>query len=119
MTSQAKPPTERISASAWSRTPKVVRAEVVALLQELAEVKARLEKAEEQLRRNSHNSSQPPSQDKPKDKQTSQAKPTQRQGKRGGQTGHAGRQRSLVALEAVDKVVVHRPEQCAQCGALL
>lgn len=38
--------------------PKVVRSEVVALMQELAEVKAVPAKAEEQLRRNSHNSSQ-------------------------------------------------------------
>jgi transposase len=119
MKSQAQPPTERISASAWSRTPKVVREEVVALVQELAEVKARLAKAEEQLRRNSHNSSQPSSQDKPEQKQTSQAEPTKLKRKRGGQTGHAGRQRPLVGLEAVDEVVVHRPEHCAACGALL
>jgi uncharacterized protein DUF6444/transposase IS66-like protein len=119
MTSQLKPPTERISASAWSRTPQVVRAEVVALMQELAEVKARLAKAEEQLRRNSRNSSHPPSQDKPEQKQTSQAEPSKPQRKRGGQTGHAGRQRPLVPLEAVDDVVIHRPERCAGCGALL
>jgi transposase len=86
---------------------------------ELAEVKARLAKAEEQLRRNSHNSSQPPSQDKAEQKQTSQDEPTKLKRQRGGQTGHAGRQRPLVPLEAVDDVVVHRPEHCAACGALL
>ncbi len=119
MTSPTTPPTERISTSAWKRTPKVVRSEVVALMQELAEVKARLAKAEEQLRRNSHNSSQPPSQDKPEQKQTTQAESAKVPCKRGGQKGHAGRQRPLVPLEAVDEVVVHRPEQCVACGALL
>jgi transposase len=119
MRSQAQSPTERIPASAWRRTPKVVRREVVALMAELAEVKARLAKAEEQLRRNSHNSSQPPSQDKAEQRQTSQDEPTKLKRKRGGQTGHAGRQRPLVPLEAVDDVVVHRPEHCAACGALL
>ncbi len=119
MRSQAQSPTEGIPASAWRRTPKVVRREVVALMAELAEVKARLAKAEEQLRRNSHNSSQPPSQDKAEQKQTSQDEPTKLKRKRGGQTGHAGRQRPLVPLEAVDDVVVHRPEHCAGCGALL
>jgi len=119
MRSQAEPPTERISASAWRRTPRVVREELIALAQELAEVKARLAKAEEQLRRNSQNSSQPPSQDKPEQKQTSQAESTKLKRRRGGQIGHTGRQRPLVPLEGVDKVVVHRPERCTQCGALL
>jgi hypothetical protein len=57
MPTDLKPPTERIPANAWARTPRVVRQEMVALLQELAKVKARLAKAEEQLRRNSRNSS--------------------------------------------------------------
>jgi hypothetical protein len=59
MPTELKPPTERIPAKAWARTPKVVRVEMVALVQELADVKARLAKAEEHLRRTSHNSSQP------------------------------------------------------------
>src|SRR5258708_25843980 len=112
MTSQATPPTERISASAWRRTPKVVRSEVVALVQELAEVKARLAKAEEQLRRNSHNCSQPPSQDKPEQKQTSQAESANVPRKRGGQKGHAGRQRPLVPLAAEHELGVHLPGPC-------
>jgi hypothetical protein len=65
MSDALKPPTERIPLQSWVRTPKIVRAEFTALLQELAEVKQRLEKAQEQLRRDSQNSSQPPSQDKP------------------------------------------------------
>src|SRR3981189_3760209 len=104
MTSPPPPPTERISASAWKRTPKVVRAEIEALVQELAEVKARLAKAEEVLRRNSHNSSQPPSQDKAEQQQTSQAEPSKPPRKRGGQKGHGGRQRPVVPLEAVAEV---------------
>ena len=65
MPNDLKPPTERIPLQSWIRTPKIVRTELIALVQELAEVKRRLEKAEEQLRRNSQNSSQPPAQDKP------------------------------------------------------
>src|SRR5258708_19127927 len=90
--------TERISARAWARTPKVVRAELLALTQELAEVKARLAKAEEQLRRNSHNSSQPPSQDKVEQKQAAEAEQPEQKRQRGGQVGHVGGQRAVVPL---------------------
>jgi transposase len=103
----------------WARTPTVVREELLALTQELAEVKARLAKVEEQLRRNSHNSSQPPSQDTAEQKQVTEAEQPKKKRQRGGQVGHTGRQRPLLPLAAVDKVVVHRPVQCTQCGALL
>src|SRR5690348_16298264 len=65
MPNDLKPPTDRIPLPSWIRTPKIVRTEMLGLVRELAEVNRRLEKAEEQLRRNSQNSSQPPSQDKP------------------------------------------------------
>jgi Transposase IS66 family len=63
---EVKLPTERNTAKAWARTAKVVRLERVGLVQELAEVKARLATAAEPLRRNSRNFWQPLSQDKPK-----------------------------------------------------
>jgi transposase len=119
MPTDLKPPTDRIPATAWARTPQVVRQELVALVQELAEVKARLARAEEQLRRNSRNSSQPPSQDKPEQKAVAEADPDKSKRRRGGQAGHVGHRRPLVPLEAVDQVVVHRPTHCGQCGALL
>jgi transposase len=119
MAREVQPPMERISVRTWGRTPKVVREELLALTQELAEVKARLAKAEEQLRRNSHNSWQPPWQDTAEQKQATEAEQPKKKRQRGGQVGHVGRQRPLLPLAAVDKVVVHRPVQCAQCGALL
>lgn len=93
-----KPPTERIPAKAWARTPKVVRVEMVALVQELADVKARLAKAEEQLRRNSRNSSQPPSQDKAEQKAPAEPEQGRVKRRRGGQLGHAGHRRLLLRL---------------------
>ncbi len=119
MPNDLKPPIDRIPVPSWIRTPKIVRTELIALVQELAEVKRRLEKAEEQLRRNSQNSSQPPSQDKPDHKPVREDEPGAKVRRRGGQKGHAGHQRPLIPVEQVDKVVVHRPVQCAQCGALL
>ncbi len=119
MPTELKPPTERIPTQAWARTPKVVRLEVVALVQELADVKARLAKAEEQLRRNSRNSSQPPSQDKPEQKAPAEVEQGRTKRRSGGQTGHTGHRRPLLPVEAVNKVVVHHPTHCAQCGALL
>jgi transposase len=91
---------------------------MVAMAQELAAVKERLEKVEEQLRRNSQNSSQPPSQDQPSHKPVREGTlPSTRQ--RGGQRGHVGHCRSLLPIEQVDQIIVHRPVACAQCGALL
>jgi transposase len=113
------PPTERIPLQSWVRTPKVVRAEFRALVQELTEVKQRLEKAEGQLRRNSQNSSQPSSQDKPSHKPVRGDEPGTQRRTRGGQPGHPGYQRRLLPVDQVNEVVVHRAIQCAQCGALL
>jgi transposase len=119
MPHELTPPTERIPPKTWARTPKLVRAEMVALVQELAEVKQRLAKAEEQLRRNSQNSSQPPSQDKPGQRPAQEDGSGLKAKRRGGQCGHLGHYRALIPIEQVDKVVVHRPVQCARCGALL
>ena len=85
------------------------------LVQELAEVKEHLAKAEEQLRRNSRNSSQPPSQDKPEQKAV-EAEQCRTKRQRGGQIGHAGHRRPLLPVDAVTKVVEHRPIHCTQCG---
>jgi hypothetical protein len=114
-----KPPTERIPLQTWVRTPQLVRAERVALAQELAEVKRRLEKAEEPPGRNSQNCSQPPSQDRPEQKPAHQADLPKTARQRGGQNGQAGHHRELLPVEQVDQVVIHRPEQCAPCGAWL
>ncbi len=74
-------------------------------MQELTEVKQRLEKAEEQFRRNSQNSSQPPSQDRPGHQPVRQDDLSTEKRRRGGQQGHAGHQRSLVPVDQVDEIV--------------
>jgi transposase len=83
---------------------------VAALEWENAELRAR-------LGQNSGNSSRPPSSDPP----GSRERPMSERGRRrpGGQAGHPGHHRALLPPERVDRVVVLRPERCADCGAPL
>ena len=118
MNHRQKPPIESLSEAEWTTLPANVQAVVIGLVEENRHLKLTVSKLEEQLRRNSHNSSQPPSQDTPEQKPIQEAK-TGKPRKRGGQAGHAGRGRALVPVEAVDNLVVHRSVQCRVCGALL
>lgn len=85
----------------------------IALLEaQNAELKARLEKLEARLAKNSTNSNQPPSSDglkKPKPKSRRE------KGKRqsGGQPGHKGKTLEMVATP--DTVIVHAVERCEDC----
>jgi transposase len=118
MSHQPKPPVESLSEAEWITLSANVQAVVIGLVEENRQLKLMVSKLEDQLRRNSGNSSQPPSQDKPEQKQSQEEKagaPRQR----GGQVGHVGRGRALIPVEAVDYLVVHRPVQCRVCGALL
>jgi transposase len=81
----------------------------------LAAALARIAELEEQLRQNSSNSSKPPSSDMGRRKVPKAA--TGR--KPGGQAGHVGTTRELVAPEQVDEVVDRDPETCANCGTPL
>ncbi len=83
----------------------------------IAELEARLAKLEERLGQYSGNSHKPPSSDPPGVAPKPKKEPTGR--KRGGQPGHEGTTRDLLAIEEVDKVVVHRPETCEQCHSAL
>ncbi len=81
---------------------------------ENAALRERLGELERRLKRNSQNSSLPPSQDPP-------AAPPQphraRSGRRpGGQTGREGKHRPLLPPERVDELVEHWPERCPGCG---
>jgi transposase-like protein len=73
----------------------------------------------EKSKRNSRNSSQPPSQDSPSQKQNNQAEKPKAERPRGGQAGISGKGRALLPLEAVDEVIVYRPERCQHCGEAL
>ena len=90
------------------------------------QLEERIRRLEEQLRRDSRNSSAPPSQDPPKTRAERRAEArkkakawAKREGeerKPGGQRGHKGSGRKLLAEDQVDEIVEHYPEACGGCG---
>ncbi len=88
-----------------------LRAEVIALRQQLSQLLARQHERKRLLRKDSHNSSKPPSSDGPTRKPRSQRISSGR--KPGGQRGHPGSTLSLV--EQPDEILPHRPELCTGC----
>jgi len=100
---------EAIYASGAAPTVALVQ-QLLAQVQQLSQ---RVAELEERLSRDSHNSHQPPSSDGFKKKPRSLR---QRSGKRpGGQPGHAGQ--TLRFSSQPEAVVLHRPRNCATCGA--
>lgn len=93
-----------------SRTIATLTAQVEALL-------ARVTKLEEQARRSSRNSSQPPSSDGPGAPPQRKKRPSGRSP--GAQEGHEKHERPLVPSDKVDKRVVLRPKRCRGCSGLL
>jgi transposase len=77
-------------------------------------LEARVAELERRLNRASRNSSLPPSQDPPS--VPPRAGGTRSGRGRGGQQGHEGRHRRLLAPEQVDEVVEHWPERCRSCA---
>ena len=71
-------------------------------------------KLEGRTRRNSRNSSLPPSSDPPSAPEREKKARSER--KPGGQPGHRGTSRELAPPEAVHEVILHFPEKCAGCG---
>ena len=92
--------------------------ELVAANERLVEANERLEarvsELERRLNRSSRNSSLPPSQDPPSAPPRPRGKGSGR--KRGGQHGHEGRYRRLLAPERVDEIVEHWPDRCRSCA---
>lgn len=108
----------------WKHTPLSVQAVVIMLWQQVQELQGQVVDLRnevstlgEQLRRNSQNSSQPPSSDGPRVPARPKRTPTGR--KAGGQTGHVGHGRELLPAEGVKRTVKLKPSNCAACGALL
>jgi len=103
-----------ISAEDWANTPESVKQLVQHLLERIEALEAGKQALQEQIQRNSKNSSQPPSQDPPKGfKVTSK----QKSGKaRGGQPGHQGHLHELYPPEQCTRIEEHYPEVCCECG---
>ena len=76
---------------------KTLEVQIIELKLQLERKDKRIEDLEEQLRCNSQNSSQPPSQDKPSNKKEKKKFISDR--KKGGQKGHIGKTRGLLPSE--------------------
>lgn len=118
-----QPPPD-ISAQDWDATPQSVQRLVYTLLanveqmqQALGQMQARVSQLEEQVGKNSRNSSKPPSSDPPSVKKP----PPKVKGERkpGGQPEHPGRGRQLKPADEVSRFVVCKPTSCQLCGTLL
>jgi hypothetical protein len=81
----------------------------------IAEQTRRIEELEAKLRKDSGNSSKPPSSDAPWSKRRRQRRPSSGR-KQGGQPGHEGTSRAQFDTGAVDQVVDHRATTCPCCG---
>jgi transposase len=79
----------------------------------LAALAERVDELEQRLKRDSSNSSLPPSHDPPWLGMRGRSRGTGR--KQGGQPGHPGHGRSLLPMERVTEVVDHWPQSCS-CG---
>jgi transposase len=116
MSSDLVPPSRSgISPEDWQQTPESVRAWITLLGADIKQLKDTVEKLQDIVNRNSGNSSQPPSQDRPEQKAVKE-KPSQPR-KRGGQPRHRGHHRVLV--EQPDEIIQHKPVSCRRCGVLL
>jgi transposase len=98
-----------------------LRALVAELRAENGALRTRIDGLERRLRRDSRNSSQPPSADPPKSRAERRREARERlkelqSRKAGGQPGHEGSHRKLAPAERVDRTFVHTPEQCSGCG---
>jgi len=107
----------------WARTPseaqayiRALEARVETLTSMVHALQEQVGTLQEQLNQTSRNSSRPPSSDPP---QLQCPRRPRGKRRRGGQPGHPGHTRTLLPIEAVDEVVVLKPEECPQCHALL
>lgn len=94
----------------------------VAKLLEYDAENTQLKKKIAQLEKNSTNSSKPPSSDnrcEKKEKSTGKHGNGSRRRRPGGQPGHQGTKRHLIAVEEVDDLIHYYPKRCAGCGKRL
>jgi transposase len=115
-----------LSQELWERPPPAVRAYIEAvdacqasrdaLEARVAALAALVQALPEQLNQTARHSSRPPARDPP---QPDRPRRPRCQRRRGGQLGHPGPTRTLIPVDAVQEVVVIKPEQCLHCDAPL
>jgi transposase len=106
------------TAEEWRQTPEQVQLFVLSLLHRVETLESSVTELQEQVNRNSQNSSQPPSSDGP-DQDAPKGSVREEGRKRGGQAGHQKHERSLLPLEQVKEVVEVKPSRCRKCGHTL
>jgi transposase len=99
--------------AAIDRDPEAIVELVMTLSASVAALRAEVDELKRQLGRDSRNSSLPPSRDSPAARAKRPRKGSGR--KQGGQPGHPGSHRELVADS--DHVVEHWPDACGRCSA--
>lgn len=114
-----------ISPEQLAALPPEIRAVVQALIDhyeaQLGVLRAEIERLQTELaqaRKNSRNSSKPPSTEHPHAKPPPSAKPKSRR-PRGGQPGHEKHERALIPSQECSAVSDHRPKKCRGCGGRL
>jgi hypothetical protein len=107
----------------WEQTPPEVRAYIGTLEARVATLEAlvhtlqeQVRALQEQLKQTSRNASRPPSSDPP---QPPRPRRPRSQRRHGGQLGHQGHTRTRIPVEAVEEVVVLKPDVCRSCHAPL
>lgn len=93
--------------------------QVGALLEQLAALTQRVAELTERLGQNSRNSHLPPSSDPPGAGGKGGGQRPKSDRRRGGQRGHRGSRRELVAADKVDDVIDLYPAECENCWAAL
>lgn len=106
---------ERAEAEAIYDAGRGVVVEVLLRMdRQIQQLATRVERLEREVRKNSRNSSLPPSSDPPGNAPNRREKGRSRR-QQGAQPGHEGKGRELLPAWAVDEVVEHWPERCS-CG---
>ena len=101
-----------------ARQPPEAQAIILALLAEIAELRARIEELERQVKgKTPQNSSLPPSTQHPHARPQPPRRKSKR--KRGGQPGHKKHERPLIPTEDCDRVEPLKATECRRCGAKL
>lgn len=118
MAQETQPQQVPFSEEEWAQTPLAVQEFVLALVARVQALEAELSSLRERVKRNSHNSSKPPSSDGP-DVPPKASQRARSKRKRGAQPGHPGTTRKLVPIEQVKDGHDVKPETCRTCGHAL